>query len=52
VSDNQRELQAVLNSIKENDFHSAFEAQKKRWDRCIHSQGDYFEGDDSQNLVS
>jgi hypothetical protein len=25
VSDIQRELQAVLNSIKENDFHSAFE---------------------------
>jgi hypothetical protein len=22
---------------------------KKRWDRCIHSQGDYFEGDGSQN---
>jgi hypothetical protein len=27
--DTQRELQAVLNSIKENDFHSAFEAWKK-----------------------
>jgi histone-lysine N-methyltransferase SETMAR len=26
VSDIQRELQAVLDSIKENDFHSAFEA--------------------------
>jgi hypothetical protein len=25
VSDIQRESQAVLNSIKENDFHSAFE---------------------------
>jgi hypothetical protein len=25
VSDTQREYQAVLNSIKENDFHSAFE---------------------------
>jgi hypothetical protein len=26
VSDIQRELQAVLDSIKENDFHGAFEA--------------------------
>jgi hypothetical protein len=26
VSDIQRESQAVLNSIKENDFHSALEA--------------------------
>jgi hypothetical protein len=49
VSDIQRELQAVLESIKENDFHGASEVWKKQWDRCIHSQGDYFEGDGSQN---
>jgi hypothetical protein len=41
VSDIQSESQAVLDSIKENDFHGAFEAlKKKRWDHCIHSQGD------------
>jgi hypothetical protein len=45
VSDIQREPQAVLDSIKENYFHSAFEAWGKRWDRCIRSQEDYFEGD-------
>jgi hypothetical protein len=28
ASDIQRELQAVLNSIKENEFHGAFEAGK------------------------
>jgi hypothetical protein len=49
VSDIQRESQAVLNSIKENDFHGAFEAWKERWDLCIRSQGDYFERDGSQN---
>jgi hypothetical protein len=49
VSDIKRELQTVLDSIKENDFHDAFEAWKKLWDRCIRSQGDYFEGDGSQN---
>jgi hypothetical protein len=49
ASDIQRESQAILNSIKENDFHSAFEVRKKRWDRCIRSQGEYFEGDGSQN---
>jgi hypothetical protein len=48
VSDIQRESHAVLDSIKENDFHSAFEGWKKLWDRCIRSQGDYFEGDGSQ----
>jgi hypothetical protein len=49
VSDIQRELQAILNGIKENDFHGDFEAWKTRWDRCICSQGDYFEGYCSQN---
>jgi transposase len=49
VSDIQRESQAVLNSIKENDFPGALEAWEKRWDRCIRSQGDYFGGDGSQN---
>jgi hypothetical protein len=29
VSDIQREPQVVLSSIKENDFHSAFEVWKK-----------------------
>jgi hypothetical protein len=38
VSDTQRESQAVLVSIKENDFHGAFEVWKKRWDRCVRSQ--------------
>jgi hypothetical protein len=49
VSDIQRESQAVLDSIKEGDFHGAFETWKKGWDRCILSQGDCFEGDGSQN---
>jgi hypothetical protein len=40
MSDIQRESQAVLDSIKENYFHGALEAWKKRWDRCIRSQGD------------
>jgi hypothetical protein len=52
VSDIQRELQAVLDIIKENDFHGAVEAWKKWRDHCIRFQGDYFEGDGSQNWVS
>jgi hypothetical protein len=46
VTDIQKESQAVLDIIKENYFHGAFEARKKkRWDRCIRSQGEYFEGE-------
>jgi hypothetical protein len=48
VSDMQRELQAILDSIKENDFHGAFEAWKKRWDRvCVPKET--FVGDGNQN---
>jgi hypothetical protein len=49
VSNIQKESQAVLDSIKENDFHGAFEGWKKQRDCCIHSQGEYFVGDGSQN---
>jgi histone-lysine N-methyltransferase SETMAR len=40
--DIQRESQAVLDSI--NYFHGAFEAWEKRWDCCIRSPEDHFEG--------
>jgi hypothetical protein len=50
VSDIQRESQAVLDSIKENYFHGAFGAWKKRCDRLIRSKGDYIEGDGSQKF--
>jgi hypothetical protein len=39
VSDIQKKSPAVLDSIKENDLHGAFEAWKKQWDRCTRSQG-------------
>jgi hypothetical protein len=45
----QRESQVVLDSIKENNFHCVTEAREKLWDHSIRSQGDYFEGDGSQN---
>jgi hypothetical protein len=50
VSDIHRESEAVLDSIKENDFYGAQEAQKKKkWDCYICSQQEYLEGDGSQN---
>jgi hypothetical protein len=33
----------VLDSNKENDFHSAFETSEEQLDHPIHSQGDYLE---------
>jgi hypothetical protein len=37
VSNIQRESQAVLDRIKDNDFDGASEEWKKQWDHCIHS---------------
>jgi hypothetical protein len=35
LSDIQRESQEVLDSIKENDFHGAFEARKKTMESVL-----------------
>jgi hypothetical protein len=49
VSDIQRESQAVLDSIKENDFQGAFKHGKNKMGSLYTFQGDYFEGDGNQN---
>jgi hypothetical protein len=41
----QAEPQAVLNTLRENDFQECFKNWQHRWDRCQASEGDYFEGD-------
>ena len=39
------ELQAVLNTLRENDFQECFKNWQRRWDHCQASEGDYSEGD-------
>jgi len=34
-----------LRAIPQNTFEDAFQNWKKRWERCIKSGGEYFEGD-------
>ena len=41
----QGELQAVLNTLRKNDFQECFKNWQHRWDRCQTSEWDYFEGD-------
>ena len=36
-----------LRAIPQNTFQDAFQNWKKRWERCINSRGEYFEGDKS-----
>jgi hypothetical protein len=45
--DIQTESQAVLDSVKENDFRGAFE--EKLWRFCTRSKRDYIEGDGNEN---
>jgi hypothetical protein len=40
----EAELQAVLNTLTEHDFQDAFKIWQQCWERCIHAEGDYFEG--------
>jgi hypothetical protein len=41
----QLESQAVLNTLRENDFQECFKKWQRHWDHCQASEGDYFEGD-------
>ena len=41
----QRESLAALGSISVEDFRQCFQQWERRWDRCLQSQGGYFEGD-------
>lgn len=47
VEDIQKKTQEVLDSLQQKVFFDTFQVWKKRWIRCIDSQGDYFEGDGS-----
>jgi len=37
----------ALKAIPQNQFQNCFEGWARRWQRCIASQGEYFEGDHS-----
>jgi hypothetical protein len=38
----------ALNGISENDFQACFQSLKTCMQRCVHAEGDYFEGDHIQ----
>jgi hypothetical protein len=35
----------LLKGLKEEDFQGCFNQWKRRWDKCIASEGEYFDGD-------
>jgi hypothetical protein len=44
----QTESQRVLDTLTEKDFQETFQKWRRRWDRCLHAGGNYFETDDGR----
>jgi hypothetical protein len=44
----QTESSRVLDTPTEKNFKEAFQKWRRRWDRCLHAGGNYFEGDRGQ----
>jgi hypothetical protein len=40
-----RNAVARLITIPKDEFQKCFQQWWKRWEKCVHYQGDYFEGD-------
>jgi hypothetical protein len=40
-----RNATAQLNMIQHEAFQKYFQQRQDRWKKCVHYQGDYFEGD-------
>jgi hypothetical protein len=38
-------MQEVFDALTFENFHGSMKSWETCWDRCIHAQGDYFEGD-------
>jgi hypothetical protein len=45
VEEVRENMKEVLKAITLQVFQNCFEQWKKQWDKCIGSQGEYFEGD-------
>jgi hypothetical protein len=47
IDDIRNNTTTALKAILQNQFQNCFEAWTRRWNRCIASQGEHFEGDHS-----
>jgi len=44
IEETQAESQRLLDTLIEKDFQEAFQKWRRRWNRCLHVEGNYFEG--------
>jgi hypothetical protein len=40
----QAESQTVLDTLTGKEFQEAFQKWRRRWNRCLHAEENYFEG--------
>jgi hypothetical protein len=41
----QTESQRVFDTVTEKSFQKAFQKRRRRWNRLLHAEGNYFVGD-------
>ena len=51
VEDVRERTTEALKAIALQEFQNCFEQWKKQWDKCIDSQGEYFEGNKILEMV-
>jgi hypothetical protein len=51
IEEIQAKSQRVLDTLTEKDFQEAFQQWRRRWDRCLHAGGNYFEGDGGRKAL-
>jgi hypothetical protein len=45
IEEIKAESQRVFDTVTDKDFQRAFKKRRKRWERCLCDEGNYFEGD-------
>jgi hypothetical protein len=45
IEERHAESQRVLDTPTKKDFQEAFQKWRRRWDRCLYAEGNFFEGD-------
>jgi len=45
IQDIEAAMRAQLKTLMKEDFQNCFRKWQERWDKCVRSRGEYFEGD-------
>jgi hypothetical protein len=51
IEEIKAESQRVIDTLLEKDVQEAFQKWKRRWGRCLHAGGKYFEGDSGRQAL-